>query len=310
MASADLRIASAFNQIDPTGMKWRGSWGIVGVYQQDEVVLGPDNESYICIDPAGSIGENPSTNPAVWQLLSSGTATAVSVSTSNGSGITVAEPTPNNFTVATNLVAGSGIGFTPSGINTSLSIANTGVLGVGGGTGILVGGTAQNPSIANAGVTSLAAAPGSGLSVNFSTGDIQINKVYPSQSQIVDTRLTGGLPATGATPPGGAVTLVFNLPVVAGGLYTITAAFGVTSTASSAGSMSLSIGPAAGVAPSGTQYFLLSDTESTLTKGSSAAVTFTVPPGVTQYGVFVQGGAGAVGSINASINSFYLTRWA
>jgi hypothetical protein len=310
MSASDLKLSRAFAGIDPNGMKWRGSWGIIGIYAYGDVVLGSNNESYICIDFSGSVGEDPTTNPAIWELLSSGTATAVTVSAANGAGIVVAESPANTFTLSSGLIAGTGITVTPSGINSTQTVSNAGVLSVSAGTGISVGGTAQAPSVTNTGVTSLTTAPGSGLSVNFTTGDIQINKIYPSQSQLVDTRLTGS-PALSAVSTGGAVSLITNIPVVAGGVYTITAALAVQSTSSNpANQMFIEVAPSSGVAPIGQAYDLFSAPEATLGVGNSAAVTFTVPAGITQYGVFVSGfGAGGFGNITGSLFSLYLTRW-
>jgi hypothetical protein len=123
MSLSDLACAGARTQFIPDGMNWRGVWGIPGIYFRNDVVLGSNDESYICIDIDGSVGQDPTTTPASWALLSSGNATGVSLSAANGSGITVGEPTPNNFTVATNLVAGNGISLSPSGVNTSLTLA-------------------------------------------------------------------------------------------------------------------------------------------------------------------------------------------
>ena len=163
MSLSDYQCFSSQKLASPGGMNWRGTWNILNVYQYGDVIEAPDGEGYVCIDLDGNIGSTPGTAPAVWQLLSSGTATAVTLGSAIGSGITTAEPTPNNFTVATNLVAGSGIGLTPSLVNTSLTVDNTGVLSVSAGTGISVGGTAQNPSVANSGVLSVAA--GTGISL-------------------------------------------------------------------------------------------------------------------------------------------------
>jgi hypothetical protein len=287
MSAADLRIQSAFISIDPNGMKWRGSWGIVGIYSQNDVVIAGNNESYICIDSGGSLGEDPELNPAVWELLSSGEATAVTMTAANGSGITVAEPTPNTFTVATNLVAGSGISLTPSGINTSLTVGNTGVLGVtSGSAAITVGGTASNPVITQA---------------------------LPSFVKIVDTRNDGGSPLTASGGPGGAFVSIVSFEVVSGGVYQVSGSFSVGSSASSAGQMSVFLAPTAapGGAPNGTGYDLISVVEATIpaTSTTGAAITFTVPPGFTNYGIYAAG-FGATGNITGTINPLYLIRLA
>jgi hypothetical protein len=311
MSAADLKLSRTFSGIDPNGMKWRGSWGIPGIYAYGDVVIGSNNESYICIDFSGSVGEDPTTNPAIWELLSSGSAVASTVVTAaNGAGIVVAESPANTFTLSSGLIAGSGIALTPSGINSTQTVSNAGVLSVSAGTGISVGGTAQAPSVTNTGVTSLTTAPGSGLAVNFTTGDIQINKIYPSQSQLLDTRLTDDA-ALFAESTGGVVSLITNIPVVAGGVYTITAALAVQSTSSNpANQMFVAIAPSSGVAPIGQAYDLFSAPEATLGVGNGAAITFTVPAGITQYGVFVGGfGADGFGTITGTLFSLYLTRW-
>jgi hypothetical protein len=311
MSAADFKLSRAFSGIDPNGMKWRGVWGIPGIYQYGDVVIGPDNESYICVDFSGSIGEDPTTNPAIWQLLSSGTATAVSVAVANGAGVSVAESPANTFTISSALAAGAGISLSPSGVDSTLTIANTGVNAVSAGTGISIGGTSTNPSVINTGVTSLTTAPGSGLSVNFTNGDVQINKVYPSQSQIIDTRLTLTPPLSATTPPGGAVTPMFYVPVVANGVYTLTSYCSIASSAASGATMQIVIAPSlgGGAGPNGQTYALMRVPETTAGQEVCASVTFTVPATFTNYGFFVQGVAGVVGALTGTISSCYLTRW-
>jgi hypothetical protein len=214
-------------------MAWRGTWGIPGVYQYGDVVEGPDGEGYVCIDLDGNIGSTPGTAPAVWQLLSSGTATAVSLSSADGSGITVGEPTPNNFTVATNLVAGSGISLTPSLVpgNKSLGIGNTGILGITSGTGISQSGAGNSPTINNTGVLTVAG------STTVSVGGTAQNPVISTTQAFTDLAPPGGPPLPTASPVGNQVVPITipsigstNIPVVQGAVYSMSGVIQVTAT--------------------------------------------------------------------------------
>jgi len=71
MSAADLAISSAFRNIDPNAMSWRGEWGIPGIYQFGNVVT-ESGLTYICINPSGSVVLQPSLNPAVWEPIGGG----------------------------------------------------------------------------------------------------------------------------------------------------------------------------------------------------------------------------------------------
>jgi hypothetical protein len=310
MSLSDFQCFSSQKLASPGGMNWRGTWGIPGIYQYADVVEGPDGEGYVCIDFDGTIGQTPGTNPAVWQLLSSGTATAVSLSSADGSGITVGEPTPNNFTVATNLVAGSGISLTPSVVigNKSLGIGNSGVLGVSAGTGISVGGTAQNPSIANAGVLGITSGSAA-ITVGGTAQNPVITQALPSTTRIVDSRFPAAGPGITGTSgvSGGQIGAV--IPVVPNATYNITISGNFQSTANSTGTMSISVAPTAGAGagPSGQAFDLIDAVESTVSNGGGGSATFTVPAAFTNYALFVSG-FGTTGTISATVWSAYLTR--
>ena len=283
MSLSDFQCFSSQKLSNPDGMNWRGTWGIPGVYQYGDVIE-YNGESYVCIDLDGTVGSLPDITPAAWQLLSDGSATAVSITAANGSGITVAEPTPNNFTVATNLTAapGSGISLTPSGLNTSIAVANTGVLSVSAGTGISIGGTAQNPSVA----------------VSF-----------PTTTRIVDNVLSPGV-LSATTPVGGADTSITTFPVVAGGVYQVTAALSMFSTQTNANAvMSIGLSPSAPVGglPPGPYYELFTVQEVNAGRSVCASVTYTAPPGATQSGIFITS-INALGAIQGTISSLYVTR--
>jgi hypothetical protein len=71
MSAADLKIASAFSTISPDNMKWRGDWGLVGIYYKDEVVFyDATGECYICIVPS-TLATLP-TDPTAWAPVSTG----------------------------------------------------------------------------------------------------------------------------------------------------------------------------------------------------------------------------------------------
>ena len=70
MSLSDLSCLGARTQYIPNGMNWRGDWGIIGLYRQNDVVLASNNEAYVCVDVNGSVGQDPTTTPASWTPLS------------------------------------------------------------------------------------------------------------------------------------------------------------------------------------------------------------------------------------------------
>jgi len=69
MSSADLRCATAFRTVDPDAMRWRGQWGIPGIYQFGDVAV-EGGTTYVCTNPSGSVAQQPSQNPSIWEFLS------------------------------------------------------------------------------------------------------------------------------------------------------------------------------------------------------------------------------------------------
>jgi hypothetical protein len=311
MSLSDYKCFSSQKLTTPGGMNWRGTWGIPGVYQFGDVVEGPDGEGYVCIDLDGNIGSTPGTAPAVWQLLSSGTATATSLTAANGSGITVGEPTTNNFTVATNLVAGSGIGLTPSGINTSLTVANTGILGITSGTGISQSGAGNSPTINNTGVLTVAG------STTVSVGGTAQNPIISTTQAFTDLSPGAPTPIPTATlvGPGTAnITIPLlgtpNIPTVQGAVYNLSGVFAVTAT-NTAGPYGIRLSCVNGaqtiVAEVGTNTAFVSGQW-----GSGQYLPFSVTFPATAASVLLSLGvllsAGAGDSTTININRLYLTR--
>jgi hypothetical protein len=111
MSVSDLFVQSAFSSINPAGMKYKGDWIIAGIYQKGDVVIAPDNSTYICIAPSGSTGVEPSTAPLAWTEIGGN----ASGSTAGSGGIGI-----------TSSISGSSVGYAGGGGN------NTD-LGFGGG---------------------------------------------------------------------------------------------------------------------------------------------------------------------------------
>jgi len=143
------------------------------------------------------------TSGNVLQISANGSTGIVSVASNNGSGITA---TNNSGAVAltTNLLAGSGVSLTPSVVDTSITIATTGVDTVApGNAGITVGGTATAPTISNA------------FSVSAGTGGISVSgtQFAPVINDLVNitTANGSGLTNGGKNATTGAIPLAVNL---------------------------------------------------------------------------------------------------
>ena len=125
----------------------------------------------------------------------------VNVSTSTGAGISVTEPTANNFVFTTALSNAGGITLTPVSGSSTLGIGNAGVLSVTAGSNVVITGTASAPVIN-------AAAGGTKSQVNLQPQNL-------------------GLPNVSVQGPGAAASVTIplydgiSIPVVAGGLYAI-----------------------------------------------------------------------------------------
>ena len=90
-------------------MSWRGSWGSPGIYQYGDVVT-EGGTTYVCVAVSGSVAQQPSLNPAVWEFLS-GSAEVAKISLINNttplpaypgqSGIVVpvTAPTPSPYPI-------------------------------------------------------------------------------------------------------------------------------------------------------------------------------------------------------------------
>jgi hypothetical protein len=192
MSAADLKIASAFANVSPDNMKWRGDWGLVGIYYLNEVVFyDATGESYICIVPS-TLATLP-TDTTAWAVISTG-------GTQGPAGAT-GETGPSGATGPTVGPTGP-IGETgPTG---STGFAGTnGSVGVAGATG----------SVGPSGATG-ATGPTGAAGVNGATGPIgSIGATGPTVSGPVGPTGAVGLKGpTGAVGPTGAAGAagVFN----------------------------------------------------------------------------------------------------
>lgn len=95
-------------------------------------------------------------------------------SSGNGTGITITQSN-DNFQFQTALTAGTGLSITPSASNTSIQLANTGLLGANASTGITTSISNGILSIANAGLLGANALPNSGISTTTTNGILELS---------------------------------------------------------------------------------------------------------------------------------------
>lgn len=193
-----------------------------------------------------------------------------SVASVNGSGITIT-PSGSVSNVAANLLGGTGIGITSSGLNTSKTISNTGVTSLAAGSGISLSGATGAVTITNA--NSVASVNGSGITVtpagavtnvatNLTSGtgiSITPSGVNTSQ-QIANTGVTSVTGGTGITVSSstGATTLTNT------GVTSVTAGTGISASSSTGATTLTNTGVTSLVAGSGITL-----------SGSTGAVTVT-----------------------------------
>ena len=156
----------------------------------------------------------PNTTPGNQTISIANTMDVTSV---NGSGITCTQTggAGNDVQLATNLVAGTNISITSSGVSTAKTFDNTmAVSGTGAGIVVTQAGPGQNVTVQNTGVTSAVA--GTGISVSGATGAVTIGN-----TGVTAITAGTGLSASGST---GGVTLANTMAVSQGTGITVTQA--------------------------------------------------------------------------------------
>lgn len=109
MSASDLKCAGQFGTVDPAGMRWRGAWAIVGSYNLNDCVI-ENNDTWICVNSAGSVGVNPTTpGQTDWEAVSStagggGTIQAPLVVDASDGSITLEQDVLDNVGIVVNAV--------------------------------------------------------------------------------------------------------------------------------------------------------------------------------------------------------------
>ena len=98
-------------------MSWRGSWGSPGIYQYGDVVT-EGGTTYVCVAVSGSVAQQPSLNPAVWEFLS-GSAEVAKISLINNTTPLPAYPGQSGIVVPGNS------GATPVTITNAITVDPT-----------------------------------------------------------------------------------------------------------------------------------------------------------------------------------------
>lgn len=213
--------------------------------------------------PSGKLFSSPDhpiyvTQPQLNEVISN--LSTINVVSSNSSGITVTEPTPNRFNVTTSFSNAGGISFlTYPGQNTI--------------------------GFSNAGVTGLVA--GSGIGVSGATGNVTVSNTITSSINNV-LNIWSSTPISVSTPVGGAITtLVTYGSFVVGKTYLISLAGDIAcgSTTISAGDKGMLMG----IQPVGTGEQLVFCEGPVNYTGTGFATSFTYTAPQTSLNVYVQG---------------------
>jgi hypothetical protein len=69
MSLSDLATGSAQSTFLPNAMNYRGAWSALTTYYKNNVVIGSNNEAYIC-SVASSLNQDPTATPASWTAMS------------------------------------------------------------------------------------------------------------------------------------------------------------------------------------------------------------------------------------------------
>lgn len=201
------------------------------------------------------------------------TLNTVNVSSINGSGITVTEPSPNLF-------------------NVGLSLSNA------GGIGLLTYPGFKTVGLSNAGVTSLTAS--TGIIGSNTTGAVTVTNSISANTNLVQD-LYDSSPLTATTPGGGAITtLVTYGQLIPGKIYLFVLNCGITTSTDDVTKNASIVITFAGI---GEQYEVMTIPNNTGRNYQNACVCIQIPAGKTSCTVSISGSAGyttetATGTIN------------
>ena len=210
---------------------------------------------------------------------------SINISTATGAGISVSEPTLNNYVFTNALSNAGGISFVTTPGSTTLGLSNAGVTSVAVGTGLSTSGATGAITLANTGVTSVSA--GAGITLGGSgTAPSVTNSITASINKVLN--IWNSTPISIATPVGGAATVLTNYgSFIVGKTYLISMAgsYACGATTISPGDKGMLMG----IQPVGTgEVMVISESPvSYMETGFATSFTYTAPQ--TNFNVFVQG---------------------
>jgi len=210
---------------------------------------------------------------------------AINISTAQGAGVSVAEPTLNNFVFSNALSNAGGISFVTVPGSSTLGLSNAGVTSVAVGSGLSTSGATGAITLANTGVTSLS--PGVGVTLTgTSTAPVINNSITASINNVLN--IWSSTPISVSTPVGGAKTTLETYgSFVVGKTYLISFTGDVA-----CGSTTISTGDKGmimGIQPVGTGENLVFCESPVSYTGTGFATSFTYTAPQTSLNVFVQG---------------------
>ena len=167
---------------------------------------------------------------------------AINISTATGAGVSVAEPTLNNFVFTNALSNAGGISFVTTPGSSTLGLSNAGVTSVAVGTGLSTSGATGSITLANTGVTSVTAGAGILLG-GTSTAPSITNTISASVNNVLDRFDPMSVPLTATQTGPGATTIVTWGSLIVGKNYLINFAGGLAANVAGTGTMFFDMTP-------------------------------------------------------------------
>jgi hypothetical protein len=219
---------------------------------------------------------------------------SINITSSNGSGVSVTEPSLNNFNVSLALSNAGGLSFLQYPGIPTVGLSNAGVVSLAAGTGIGVSGSTGAVTVSNTGITSLAAGQGISVSGNAITNTIA------SGVNVVQNQFTTN-PITAVTAPGGIpVTITTYSGFTPGKTYLVCLNVALaSSTTDDAKSCSIAIK----FASIPENYGVITIPNNTTGFLQNATCAVTIPPGETSFAVQVSGFNYTTETASGSINN-------
>lgn len=224
----------------------------------------------------------------------------VNVVSGVGSGITVTEPSLNNFNLGLSLSNAGGISFLTYPGVTTVGLSNAGVTGLVAGAGIGVSAATGSVTVTNNGIQSLTS--GAGIVQTGSGNAPTIANTISANLNVVQNQFSSN-PISATTPAGGAPTTIVTYgSLVTGKTYLICLNVALASSTTD-DSKTCSIAIKFASIPEAYGVITIPNNTSGFLQNATCAIT--IPPGETGFTVQVSGfnytTETAIGSINNSV---------